>query len=119
MESGDYDRQRLAMFCQELPRLQDIARSEDWEIGLVEDLEAAQRGLANGWSVLVARWDSLGIVTDSRSGLATLPYLESPPPKGAYVCPRSICGAHVSREPSGNIPRCNIFSALLKFEGKF
>ena len=107
---------RLAEFCISLPQMQTAAAREGWLARLAETVGALQADPGAGDGKLIVLRRLLGIGGSARGAdveIGRSGHAPTPPPGGAYTCPRQLCIRWESRAPGEPVSACNLFGESL------
>lgn len=110
----------LALLCERLPQLGDVARAYGWTQRLDQEiqavtaagsaLEACQRlGLLESTLTPVSSQTRDGVTTVS------IPGLEPVQMRGDYTCPLRRCSRRAGRDQQGHPPRCALTGQAMPF----
>jgi hypothetical protein len=112
-------RHRIAEFCAALPQLRTAAAQQGWAEQLHGTVEAVQADPAGAPQALSQLWRFLGLDVAGRgadidAGLTG--HAPTPPPGGAYACPRQACARLHPRAPGEPTPACEVFRVSMVWQ---
>lgn len=106
------EKSRVAEFCAALPSLRADAAAHGWSDRLRETVDQLTSESAGADDPLRELWRFLGLQTDTRGSdfnASRVGLTPTPPPAGAFQCPRSRCTRVQRRLPGDPPPDCELY----------
>lgn len=111
---------RVAEFCSALPQLRTMAVRQGWSGRLRGVVATLRADPADAIGALDTLWSFLELDASVGRGvdldIGRIGVIPTPPPDGAYVCPREVCVRLYRRAPAEPVPACEVFGVSMVWQ---